>query len=172
MDAPPPSQDTPSEFSRHPHPERVADQNFQAHRPFFNPEDLVQVKYEMLRAHHVDGMPVRQAARRYGLSRQTFYLVDAAFRAARLLGLLPGRPGPKGPRKVTPEMAEFIRAQWRAHPRMDLAALAAAAAARFGIQVHPRTIRRLVQSRGARKEGRPRRGMDVPDGRGPGADQV
>jgi len=172
MDRPPPPPDTPAELSRHPHPERVEDPRFREHRPFFNPEDLVQVKYEMLRAHHVDGLPVTGAARRYGLSRQTFYLVDAAFRAARLLGLLPGRPGPKAPRKVTPAMADFIRAEWRAHPGADPAALAAAAAARFGIQVHPRTIRRLVQSRGARKEGRPRRGRDVPDQRGPGPGQV
>ncbi len=73
----------------------VTDPDFLAGAPFFDAQDLVQVKYEMLRAHHVDGLPVSRVARLYGLSRQTFYLVDAAFRRARLLGLLPGRPGPK-----------------------------------------------------------------------------
>ncbi len=169
MDNPPPSGQG---GLRHPHPERVQDQHFREHRPFFDPRDLVQVKYEMLRAHYEDGLAVSEAARRYGLSRQTFYLVDAAFSAARLLGLLPGRPGPKGPRKVTPNMAEFVRAQRREHPDVDAAVLAARAAARFGIQVHPRTIRRLLQSRGSRKKGAPRRGLDVPGGAGSSSDQV
>ena len=169
---PPPGQDDQAAGLRHPHPERVQDPRFREHQPFFSPEDLVQVKYEMLRAHYQDGLPVSQAARRYGLSRQTFYLVDAAFRTARLLGLLPARPGPKGPRKVTAQMAEFVRAQWREDSNRDAATLAAAAAARFGIQVHPRTIRRLVQSRGPRKKGAPQRRRDVPGQPGSGPGQV
>ena len=164
--------DVSGETGRHPHPERVADPHFAEHRPFFDPEDLVQVKYEMLRAHHVDGLPVSQAARRYGLSRQTFYLVDAAFRAARWWGLLPRRPGPKGPRKITPEMAEFVRARVREQAKADYVALAAAVAQRFGVRVHPRTIRRLLRGRGSRKEDGPPGGRGVPGARRSGAGAV
>ena len=98
----------------------------------------------MLRAHHVDGGRASEVARRFGLSRQTFYLSDAAFRAARLRGLLPERPGPKGPHKVTPELAQYLRIRHQAHPEMGYQALAEAAAAKFGIRLYPRTVRRVL----------------------------
>lgn len=132
---------------QHPHPGQVADPLFQRCRPFFDARDLVQVKYEMLRAHHVDRGRVVEVARRFGLSRQTFYVTDAAFHTARLRGLLPDRPGPKGPHKVTPELARFLRTQHRAHPEVDYRALAEAAATKFGIRVHPRTVRRVLAKR-------------------------
>jgi hypothetical protein len=36
---------------------------------FFDPRDLVQVKYEMLRRVRIDGASVSQAARDFGFSR-------------------------------------------------------------------------------------------------------
>jgi len=130
---------------QHPNPDRVRDPLFRQHPSFFDAHDLVQVKYEMLRSHHVDRLPVAEAARRFGLSRQTFYLSDAAFARARLRGLLPGRPGPKGPRKLTPEMVAFIRSHRRERPELGYRELAAAVADRFAIHLHPRTVRRLVE---------------------------
>ena len=41
-----------------PHPEKVKAPLFASHA-FFDPEDKAQVKYEMLRAHVVDGVSVR-----------------------------------------------------------------------------------------------------------------
>src|SRR5437763_1263763 len=46
----------------HPHPEAVVAQLFVGGGPFFFALDKVQVKYEMLRAHLVDGLPVVSAA--------------------------------------------------------------------------------------------------------------
>jgi len=40
--------------SLHPHPEQVKDELFLTH-PFFDPRDLVQVKYEMLRRVQSEG---------------------------------------------------------------------------------------------------------------------
>jgi len=55
----------------HPHPELVAAPLFDGHQPFFLAMDKVQVKYEMLRAHLVDGLGVTVAGasveRRLGL---------------------------------------------------------------------------------------------------------
>lgn len=140
---------------QHPNPERVRDPLFRQHPSFFDARDLVQVKYEMLRSHHVDGLPVAEAARRFGLSRQTFYLTDAAFQRARWRGLLPGRPGPKGPRKLTPEMVAFIRSQRRERPEMGYRELAEAVAQRFTIHLHPRTLRRLVERKKHSSDGPP-----------------
>jgi hypothetical protein len=65
---------------------------------FFLAADKVQVKYEMLRAHLLDGVPVTAAAAAHGYSRAGFYLVAAAFEQAGMSGLLDDkrgrRPGP------------------------------------------------------------------------------
>ena len=44
-----------------PHPEQVTDALFQT-QPFFDPRDLVQVKYEMLREVQVGNQPVSRSA--------------------------------------------------------------------------------------------------------------
>ncbi len=41
-----------------PRPEAVVDPAFTSGQPFFDARDLVQVKYEMLRAHLLDGVSV------------------------------------------------------------------------------------------------------------------
>lgn len=140
-------------------PLRVRDPLFVEHPEFFDGRDLVQVKYEMLRRHFVEGLSVAEAARRFGFSRQTFYTTAARFFAHRILGLVPGRPGPKGPRKVTEEMAAFFRLRRREDPGLELEALAAEAGERFGIHVHPRTVRRVL---GGRKK-KPRRPPPLAD---------
>jgi hypothetical protein len=51
-------------------PEKVQDRLFQSY-DFFDPEDLLQVKYEMLRRVERDGTSVSQAAHDFGFSRRT-----------------------------------------------------------------------------------------------------
>ncbi len=62
----------------HPSPDAVIGEPFRAHPEFFAPFDKVQVKYEMLRAHVVDGQSATAAADAHGYSRASFYLVQAA----------------------------------------------------------------------------------------------
>ena len=81
--------------------------------PFFDPRDRVQVKYEMVRRHRVDGRPVTEVAARFGVSRQTFYQTAAAFEAHGIPGLVPKRPGPKGAHKCTDAIVDYVE-RWRA----------------------------------------------------------
>ena len=60
----------------HPHPEQVTDELFQT-REFFDPRDLVQVKYEMLRRVESEGLPVSRSAAAFGFSRPSFYQAQA-----------------------------------------------------------------------------------------------
>ena len=53
-----------------PHPERVKDELFQA-REFFDPRDLVQVKYEMLRRVQTEGLPVNRSAKNSAVAEIT-----------------------------------------------------------------------------------------------------
>jgi hypothetical protein len=55
---------------------------------FFLAADKVQVKYEMLRAHLAEHVPVTAAAAAHGYSRAAFYLVAASFEQAGMAGLL------------------------------------------------------------------------------------
>ena len=50
-----------------PHPEAVRDALF-ADNPFFDPADLVQVRYEMVRRHEADGQAISEVAARFGVS--------------------------------------------------------------------------------------------------------
>ena len=63
----------------HPHADAVTAALFDGREPFFLPQDKVQVKYEMLRAHNVDGLGATAAAEQHGYSRAAFYLIAAAF---------------------------------------------------------------------------------------------
>jgi len=69
---------------------------------FFDARDLVQVKYEMLRHVHVDGVDKARAAALFGLSRPTFYQAEAAFARDGLGGLLPQPRGPSGAQAQRP----------------------------------------------------------------------
>ena len=74
------------EGTLNPFPEKVSDPKFQA-GDFFDPHDLVQVRYEMLRRVSVDDVSVTQATAEYGVSRPTFYQAKASFDDAGAAGL-------------------------------------------------------------------------------------
>ena len=99
----------------HPRADAVTAELF-AQGGFFLAADKVQVKYEMLRAHQLDGVSVTAAAAAHGYSRAGFYLVAAAFEQAGMSGLLDdalagafalllntGRAGPAAPTCPLPD---------------------------------------------------------------------
>jgi hypothetical protein len=122
----------------HRHPEAVTAAVFHTGDPFFFVMDKVQVKYEMLRAHFVDGDTVTAAARAHGYSRAEFYLVAAAFDEAGMTGLLDERRGRKGPTKLTDEVRDFLIGLGEC----SATEAAAAVADQLGVRLHPRTIQR------------------------------
>jgi transposase len=126
----------------HPRPAAVSAPLFNGTRSFFLAEDKVQVKYEMLRAHFVDGVAVSTTAVAHGYSRAAFYLVAAGFEEAGMVGLLDERRGRRGPLKLTPEVMAFITAAAASRSTEEIAE---AVADRFGVQLHRRTIERAVR---------------------------
>ena len=97
----------------HPAAEAVVAEPFRSHPRFFARFDKVQVKYEMLRAHVVDGQTASAAASAHGYSRAAFYLVAAAFERSGMVGLLDERPGRRGPLRLSPEVLAFLEARRR-----------------------------------------------------------
>ncbi|MFD4243677.1 helix-turn-helix domain-containing protein [Streptomyces sp. NPDC058525] len=132
--------------SLNPHPEKVTDTVFLASR-FCDARDVVQVKYEMVRRVRVDGVPVTQAARAFGYCRQAFYEVAAALDAGGPSALAAGKPGPKGPVKLTDPVMDQVEGWLAAAPGLRSRDLAARVLEVFGFPVHPRSVERALARR-------------------------
>lgn len=129
-----------------PHPEAVADAAF-ASSEFFDPADLAQVKYEMVRRVTVEGAAVSATARSFGFSRQSYYTIAAALAADGLPALVPAKPGPRGAHKLTDPVLDHLGSLLAADPSLRSSQLAQEVADRFGISVHPRSVERALARR-------------------------
>ena len=127
----------------HPHPEKVTDELFVSSE-FFDPRDLLQVKYEMLRRVLVEGQSVSQSAVRFGLSRPSYYQAQKAYEEGGLPGLLPKRPGPRRAHKLSEEVVEALRVALAGEPTLGPQELAQLVELRFGLSVHPRSVERAL----------------------------
>jgi transposase len=126
-----------------PQPESVTHPLFQ-NSDFFDPDDLLQVKYEMLREVHVGRESISEAARDFGFSRPSFYQAQSAFQQDGVFGLFPHKRGPQGGHKLTSEVMKFIIQQRSEDPALTPEQLAHAVQQRFGLRVHPRSIQRKL----------------------------
>jgi transposase len=127
-----------------PRPQDVRHEAFRDN-DFFDPEDLLQVKYEMLRQVEVDKQPVSKTAKDFGFSRPSFYQAQSAFQETSLAGLLPHKRGPRSGHKLTRELMQFVTQLRLAEPAISTPQLAGRIAQRFGVSVHPRSIDRQLQ---------------------------
>jgi transposase len=137
--------------SLNPHSQKVDDELFQQSE-FFDPRDIVQVKYEMLRRVRVDDVSVTRASAAFGVSRPTYYQAQAAFDRGGIPALVPKRPGPRRAHKLSDAVVEFIDQQRLKDKTLPAPSLAQMIQDRFGISVHPRSIERALSRR--RKGGR------------------
>lgn len=133
------------EGTLHPNPDKVRTELLEK-SPFFDANDLMQMKYEMLRSVSVDQQPIADAAHTFGLSRVAYYRAQEQYQRHGLAGLLPSRRGPKHPHKFTPEVMSFIEEQLAATgQRPDWNLLSKQIEDRFGINTHPRSVERAVK---------------------------
>lgn len=135
----------------HPHPDQVHDPLFTSGSPFFDPRDLVQVKYELLRRVRVDGDSVSHATSLFALSRPTFYAAQSAWEHSGMVGLLPEPTGPRHGHKLTEDIiAQLVPLA----KTMSPAELAVWLHEQQHLRVHPRSIERALK-RSAQKGGQP-----------------
>lgn len=129
-----------------PAPDKVGDPKFQE-GGFFDPRDVVQVKYEMLRRVSVEKMSVTDVSNQYGVSRPTFYQAKADFDEAGIAGLVPQKRGPHGSHKIQSNVRAFLIAQLSPGEPIRARELAKLVQKEFGVDVHPRTIERAVRGK-------------------------
>jgi len=128
----------------HPRPEAVQDPLFASH-DFFDRRDLVQVKYEMLRQVDVEGAPVARTADAFGVSRPTFYQTQTAFKQRGLAGLVPRKRGPHGAHKLDDAVMTFVATLRTEDRALSVRALLPRIHARFGLDVHSRSLERALR---------------------------
>jgi len=127
-----------------PSPEKVQDAKFREGE-FFDPRDLVQVKYEMLRRVSAENASIKEVADEYGVSRPTYYQAKASFEEEGLAGLLPKKRGPRGAHKLQGEVLAFLRKHIAPGQPIRARALAQLVQKELGIEVHPRSIERALK---------------------------
>jgi len=128
----------------HRHPENVQDETFRSN-DFFDRRDLVQVRYEMLRRHRVEGKAISDVAHSFGVSRQAFYVTDAHFQTGGLPGLMPRQHGPRRAHKCTDEILDFVE-RWR-ETADGKESVVEAVRRRFRVTINPRSIERALTRR-------------------------
>ena len=126
-----------------PHPGAVHDPLFIGN-PFFDPRDLVQVRYEMVRRHDAEGMSISDVASSFGVSRPTFYKAQSTLAASGLAGLVPRPRGPKGGHKISAEVVAFVTDLKAEQPDLTTSQCVAAIEAQFKIKVHRRSLERAM----------------------------
>jgi transposase len=112
---------------------------------FFDPHDLIQVKYEMVRRVQKEGGSVTRAAAAFGFSRISYYTIQLTLETHWLMGLMPKKRGPKQPTKLTDEVLNFIEQNLEQDPALSSQKLQALVATELGVEVHKLTVERALQ---------------------------
>jgi len=129
-----------------PRPQLVLDELFRD-SAFFDPRDLVLVKYEMLRRVRLEEMTVTEAASTFGFSRPSFYLAQSLFQQGGLAGLIPRRSGPQHAHKLSDEILDYLQQQQGLNELLRAPQLSQLVLEKFGLAVHPRSIERALHRR-------------------------
>jgi transposase len=127
-----------------PHPQNVRDPIFQE-SDFFDPRDMIQVKYEMIRRVQENGQNIAAVAASFGFSRPSFYKARVNFQREGLYGLFPKKRGPRARHKLTDEVMRFLQETQSEQDHPSPRVLAGKLREQFGLRIHPRTIERALK---------------------------
>lgn len=137
-------------------PSKVKEPIFQSNT-FFDPQDLVQVKYEMVRLVTCEGKSVSESSAAFGMSRPSFYQAKAALEHEGVLGLAPKKTGPRTRHKLTVEIMTFIEHEIAEDHDISSVELADLVKEKFSITVHQRSIDRALAVQKKMRDGQPKR---------------
>jgi hypothetical protein len=111
---------------------------------FYDPMDIVQVKYEMLRDAEDTGRPVRESVKDFGFSRAAYYIIKENFERYGISALFPQKTGPRRPHKLTEELQNLIDGYRTLNPDMSVPEIVDAVFEEKGAAVSRRTIERYI----------------------------
>ena len=128
-----------------PDEDKVTDPLFVDHPEFFDPCDNLQVRYELLRSHLIDKETITRVCKRFGTSRQTFYTLEKKFEQEGTAGILPKKPGPRGPRKLTIDVLTVIEKSLEVEEDMSAERMRMLVHERCGVSLHKRTVEKVCK---------------------------
>jgi len=135
-----------------PKPERVRYQLFESN-DFFDPMDLPQVRYEMIRTARVENISVANACRLFGFSREYFYKLERKFMEHGFVALLGSQKGRRPLIALNNEIVNFI-----VHRKIDNPNLSGEDLRKEILKIHKldcsrRTVERIIEKSGVGKKG-------------------
>lgn len=127
-----------------PKPKQVKDELFEKYS-FFDSNDLIQVKYEMIRRVNKDGWSIKKAAETFGFSRPSFYKAKKAFEEQGITGLIPEKTGPKKPHKLSREVIKYLEKLQCQTPKLKAQTLTDRVEKKFEMKIDIRSIYRALE---------------------------
>ena len=129
-----------------PRPEKVRDEKFLTN-DFFDPHDLLQVRYELIRSHKNEKLAISDIAGIFGVTRLTVYRLIEAFEEKGLQGLMPKTRGPKEASKMKGVILSFIEQILETDPKATKEMLIKKVEDEYGVKVHRRTLERAIKKK-------------------------
>ena len=111
---------------------------------FYDPRDIVQVKYEMIREAQDSGRTIRDVAEDFGFSRTAYYAIKEDFDANGMLAFIPEKKGPRRQYKLTEQLREFVDEYAAGHPKARAAEIVGAIMSERGVEISKRTVERYT----------------------------
>ena len=135
-----------------PRPERVTHPLFLS-LDFFDPLDLPQVKYELLRAARADDYSVAEACTLFGFSREYFYRLERTFMENGYVALIGSTRGRRPLIALNQEIANFVVHRKLEQPKLSGEELRKEILMLFKVDCSRRTVERIVEKVGVGKRG-------------------
>lgn len=135
-----------------PKPERISHPLFET-LGFFDPFDLPQVRYEMIRAGRVENISVADACKLFGFSREYFYKLERAFMARGYVALLGSTMGRRPIIALNQEIVNFIVHRKVEEPKLSGENLRQEIQRFYNVDCSRRTVERIVEKLGLPKRG-------------------
>ena len=135
-----------------PRAERIAHPLF-GEKEFFDPLDLSQVRYEMLRSARGENSPVAEACRLFGYSREYFYQLERDFMERGLVALLAAPRGRRPILALNQEIVNFIVHRKIENPKLSGEDLRKEILRIYQVTCCRRTVNRIVEKLGLSVKG-------------------
>jgi transposase len=133
-------------------PQRVSHPLFET-LDFFDPFDLPQVRYEMIRSARVEKMSVLEACQLFGFSREYFYKLERAFMSRGYIAMLGSTMGRRPIIALNQEIINFIAHQKIEQPGVSGEKLRQQIQRLYKVDCSRRTVERIVEKLGLSKKG-------------------
>lgn len=141
-----------SEGLINPKPDRVKHQLFQLNN-FFDPNDLPQVRYELIRSARVENYSVSQACRIFGFSREYFYKFERSFMERGFVAMLGSHKGRRPLLALNNEIVNLIIYRKLDNPNLSGEDLRKEILNLYKVDCSRRTVERVIEKSGLGKKG-------------------